>query len=110
MAGFSQLVASQEAKRLNQSEGEHVMKIVLNEKHSIVTDEYNYMLQRKRMTGNKHDNLGNFPNLSNLIHYLLNYEILTSKAESFIEIKQLVERVRDEIVTNLNKHNIKLER
>lgn len=84
------------------------MRIELNEKYSIATDEHNYMLQRKRMTGNKYDTLGHFPNLSTLIHYLLNYEILVSKAESLIEIKQLVERGRDEIVISLNKHNLKL--
>lgn len=67
------------------------MKIVLDEKYSVSTDEYNYILHSKRVKGNKQDNLGYFPNLDTLIHYLLNHAILVSKAESFMEIKQLVD-------------------
>lgn len=85
------------------------MKIDLTDRYSITTDEYNYILQRKRVNGNKRDNLGYFPNLSALIQYLLNHEILIAQANELMNMKKVMETIRDEIVTYLGQFNIHLE-
>ncbi|MEN8360080.1 hypothetical protein ABFO60_05000 [Acinetobacter baumannii] len=101
------------------------MELDLNEKYRVVTDEYNFILQEKRIIGSKkpatrspdacnvgkvkYTNLGYYSNLSSLVHGLITREIRISEVDEINEIEILVKRCTQEIVDNLSLHGIKKE-
>ncbi|MCL6184132.1 DUF5405 family protein [Acinetobacter baumannii] len=101
------------------------MELDLNEKYRVVTDEYNFILQEKRIIGSKkpatrspdacnvgkvkYTNLGYYSNLSSLVHGLITREIRISEVDEINEIEMLVKRCTQEIVDNLSLHGIKKE-
>lgn len=103
----------------------YFMKIDLSDKYCITTDEYNFILQEKRIIGSRasvtrapdsknigkirYNVLGYFPNLPFLIKYLLNHEILVSHASSFFELTALLQECTDKIIKSLDPYNITKE-
>lgn len=101
------------------------MELDLNEKYRVVTDEYNFILQEKRIIGSKkpatrspdacnvgkvkYTNLGYYSNLSSLVHGLITCEIRISEVDEINEIEMLVKRCTQEIVDNFSLHGIKKE-
>ncbi|HCU0823544.1 TPA: hypothetical protein OUJ26_001827 [Acinetobacter baumannii] len=101
------------------------MELDLNEKYRVLTDEYNFILQEKRIIGSKkpatrspdacnvgkvkYTNLGYYSNLSSLVHGLITREIRISEVDEINEIEMLVKRCTQEIVDNLSLHGIKKE-
>lgn len=101
------------------------MELDLNEKYRVVTDEYNFILQEKRIIGSKkpatrspdacnvgkvkYINLGYYSNLSSLVYGLITREIRISEVDEINEIEILVKRCTQEIVDNLSLHGIKKE-
>ncbi|MDC5423891.1 hypothetical protein [Acinetobacter pittii] len=101
------------------------MELDLNEKYRVVTDEYNYILQEKKIIGSKkpatrspdacnvgkikYTSLGYYSNLSSLVYGLITHEIRISKVDEINEIEMLVKRCTQEIVDNLSLHGIKKE-
>ncbi|HAV5392305.1 TPA: hypothetical protein JI093_12410 [Acinetobacter baumannii] len=101
------------------------MELDLNEKYRVVTDEYNFILQEKRIIGSKkpatrspdacnvgkvkYTNLGYYSNLSSLVHGLITREIRISEVDEINEIEMLVKRCTQKIVDNLSLHGIKKE-
>ncbi len=101
------------------------MKLDLNEKYRVVTDEYNFILQEKKIVGSKkpatrspdacnvgkvkYTNLGYYSNLPSLMHGLITREIRISEVDEINEIEMLVKRCTQEIVDNLSLHGIKKE-
>ncbi|HAV3581140.1 hypothetical protein V6347_16630 [Acinetobacter baumannii] len=101
------------------------MELDLNEKYRVVTDEYNFILQEKRIIGSKkpatrspdasnvgkvkYTNLGYYSNLSSLVHGLITREIRISEVDEINEIEMLVKKYTQEIVDNLSLYGIKKE-
>lgn len=92
------------------------MKIKLNKKYRIVSDAHNYILQVKvypdpnhRLTKdpNKYKwvDVGYYGNFNSLVNALLEKEIKGCDASSFKDIPKLLNDVKKDILTSLEKEN-----
>ncbi|MDC4801538.1 hypothetical protein NQ814_18600 [Acinetobacter baumannii] len=101
------------------------MKLDLNEKYRVVTDEYNFILQEKKVIGSKkpatrspdacnvgkikYTSLGYYSNLSSLVHGLITREIRISEVDEISKIEELINTCTKEIVDKISLHGIEKE-
>ncbi len=81
------------------------MRLDINAKYCITSDERQYIINQKGVAGEKSDNpgeetlrpLGYFGTLNSCLKFMVNREILKSDCTTFRELRGLVNSLHDEI-------------